>query len=226
MPDRSIARMLSPSLMCGKMTELEKTLRLFEKEKIEYLHIDVMDGHFVPNLQFGTDLVRQIRQMTDIPLDLHLMVEEPERMLGWFDPQPGELVSIHFESTAHVQKCLADLSSRGAKAMLALNPATPLSALDEVMDDLSGVLLMTVNPGFAGQKIIPSTIGKTARLRRLLTERGYGALPIEVDGNVSFENAKKLSEAGASIFVAGTSSVYHKDYEMADAIRLTREAIG
>lgn len=218
-------KMISPSIMCGKIPNYEKTLKIFKNEGIEYLHVDVMDGEFVPNFQFGIDTIKQLREMSDIPLDIHLMITRPENKLEWFDIKEGEYVSIHYESTAHVQKCISYIRSKGAKPMLAINPSTPISVIEEVIDDLAGILVMTVNPGFAGQKIVPSTVKKVNKLRSWLDENGYQDVMIEVDGNVSFENARLLSEAGANIFVAGTSSVYKKDLELTDAINELRRSI-
>ena len=218
-------KIISPSLMCGSLAGLGETLRTFEREGVELLHIDVMDGEFVPNLQFGTSMIEQIRNMTHIPLDIHLMIVRPEDKLDWFGIREGEWVSVHCESTAHLQKALASIRACGGRAMPALNPATPLYVLDHILDDCDGILLMTVNPGFAGQSIIPATIKKVAALRKMLDERGYGHLPIEVDGNVSFVNAKLLSEAGANIFVAGSSSVYYKDRTLEEGIRRLREVL-
>ena len=154
---------ITPSMMCADLAHLPETLSVFAEEGIEYLHIDVMDGHFVNNLCLGTDFCRQMRCMSDIPLDLHLMIE--------------------------------------------------------------GVLIMTVNPGFAGQKMIPATLDKIADCRRYLDERGYGHVTIEVDGNVSFKNARKMRAAGADLFVAGTSSVFEKDGDLRENIAKFREAI-
>ena len=214
---------ISPSLMCGHISKYSEILSEFEKNGIEYLHIDVMDGVFVPNLQFGTDTIKQLRSMSDIPLDIHLMIDEPENKLEWFGITNGEYVAIHYESTRHVQKCLSKIRELGGNPMLALNPATPLSAIENVLDDIDAVLIMTVNPGFAGQKIIPSTIEKVRKLRKMLDESGYGHIEIEVDGNVSFENARLLSEAGANIFVAGTSSVFSKTLSLPEAINKLRD---
>ncbi|MBQ9796840.1 MAG: ribulose-phosphate 3-epimerase [Clostridia bacterium] len=218
-------KMISPSLMCGRIANYPHTLDVFAKTGIEYLHVDVMDGDFVPNLQFGTDTVRQLRGMSNIPLDIHLMIERPEDKLAWFDIQPGEYVSVHAESTKHLQKCLAMIRERGGKPMAAINPATPFLMLENVLGDLDGILVMTVNPGFAGQKLIPATLEKVRELRVYLDARGYTETDIEVDGNVSFENARLLADAGANIFVAGTSSVYKRDLRLEDAIAQMRKSI-
>lgn len=158
----------------------------------------------------GTESIKHLREVTDIPLDIHMMVEKPEEKLDWFDIQPGEYVSVHAESTRHLQRTLAKIADYGAHPMVALNPATPLCMLEDVLDDVSGVLLMTVNPGFAGQKLVPQTLGKITRLRELLDKTGHEEVFIEVDGNVSFENAPKMYHAGARAFVCGTSSIFGK----------------
>ena len=199
---------IAPSMMCADYRTFADLLRTFEAEKIEYLHIDVMDGVFVKNFTLGTDFCRRLRDMTGIPLDIHLMITEPEWKIDWFSPRPEEYVSVHAEATGHLQRALAKIREYGAKPMAALNPATPLSALDYVLDDIDAVLLMTVNPGFAGQKLIPQTLRKIADCRKYLDERGYRHVEIEVDGNVSFVNAEKMYAAGANIYVAGSSSVF------------------
>jgi len=211
--------------MCASIADFKETLATFKKEGIELLHIDVMDGEFVPNFQLGTAFIEQVRKMSDIPLDIHLMINRPEDKLDWFGIKEGEWVSIHYESTNHVQRALARIKAKGAKAMLALNPATPLCVLEDVLDDLDAVLIMTVNPGFAGQALIPATLNKIKRLRGMLDDCGRSDILIEVDGNVSFENGKRMSEAGANIFVAGSSSVFHKDMTLTEGIRRLRESV-
>ena len=200
-----LKQQISPSMMCADYRGFTELLKTFEDTGIEYLHIDVMDGVFVKNYTLGTDFCERLRAMTDIPLDLHLMITEPEGKIDWFKPRAGEYVSVHAESTNHLQRALAAIRKYDAKPMVALNPATPLNVLDYVLDDIDAVLLMTVNPGFAGQKLIPQTLKKITDCRRYLDERGYGHIEIEVDGNVSFENSKKMHDAGANIFVAGSS---------------------
>lgn len=217
---------ISPSMMCADILTLADTLKTFEKNNIEYLHIDIMDGHFVPNFTLGTDYCKALKKITKIPLDIHLMINEPESKLDWFEFGEGDIVSVHAESTAHLQKALAAIRKRGAKAYVALNPATPISALDYILDDIDGVLVMAVNPGFAGQKMIPSALGKIAEIKKLFSEKGLSNKEIEVDGNVSFENAVKMREAGADIFVAGTSSIFSKNFSLDEGISEFRKVIG
>lgn len=218
-------KMISPSLMCASIANFRETLDTFDKERIELLHVDVMDGEFVPNLQLGTAFIEQVREMSGIPLDIHLMINRPEDKLDWFGIRPGEWVSVHYEATSHVQRALVRIKDRGAKAVLALNPATPLCVLEDVLDNLDGVLIMTVNPGFAGQALIPAALGKIERLRNMLDERGKSGILIEVDGNVSFENGTRMSEAGANVFVAGSSSVFRKDMTLSEGIKKLRKSL-
>lgn len=218
--------MLAPSMMCvSEWQNPGDTLRTLESCGIELLHADVMDGSFVPNLMLGTESVKHLRAASRIPLDIHLMIERPEDKIAWFDPQPGEYVSVHAESTRHLQRALSRIRECGAHPMAALNPATPLCMLEDVLDDVEGVLLMTVNPGYAGQKLVPQTIAKIRRLRELLDAAGRRSVRIEVDGNVSFENGAKMRAAGADMFVCGTSSVFWKGAAVAENIAHFRQCL-
>lgn len=216
---------ISPSVMCADFLHLEEAVRAFEENGIEYIHVDIMDGTFVPNFTLGTDFVKKLKAATSIPLDIHLMITDPESKLDWFDFGEGDYVSIHCEATRHLNKAIGAIRARGAKAMVAINPGTPLCALDAVLGDIDAVLVMTVNPGFAGQKLIPSTLAKIRELRARLDSLGYTNVEIEVDGNVSLENAVLMSKAGADIFVAGTSAMFKKDLTIAQGIENLRNAI-
>jgi len=200
---------------------LGRDIKEMERLGIDYLHIDIMDGSFVPNYTLGTDFVSAVKKITNIPLDIHLMIDEPERKLDWFDFGEGDYVSVHYEATKHVQRALQKIKDKGAKTMLAINPATPLCVIEDVAADLNAVLIMTVNPGFAGQKLVPQTLDKIKRAKNL-----YPDIEIEVDGNVSFENAKLMSQAGADIFVAGSSSLFMKGKTLDETVKMLRESIG
>ena len=219
-------RMISPSLMCADFMNLGDELKKLEKGNIEYLHVDIMDGVYVPNYTLGTDFVKRLHAATDIPLDIHLMIDEPTAKLDWFELCEGDYVSVHYESCTHIQRALNLIRERGARPMLALNPGTPLTVLEELMPYIDGVLIMTVNPGFSGQKLVTSTLGKITRCRELLDRNGYTEVDIECNGNVSFENAKLMKEARANIFVAGTSSIYSKADTHENNLARVRAAIG
>lgn len=216
---------IAPSMMCVEIDKLNEYLRVFEEEHIEYLHIDVMDGEYVPNYTLGVDYVRQLRRMTAIPLDVHMMVNHPERKIEWFGFGKGEYVSVHAESTQHLQKTLQLIRSAGAKAMVAINPSTRVEELQYVLDDMDGLLVMTVNPGFAGQKVIPQTLQKIEDCRNYLDINGYKDIEIEVDGNVSYELAGKMSGKHADIFVAGSSSFMNGLEDMREGIQRFRRIV-
>lgn len=204
----SIIPGVSPSMMCADALNLGADAVALEKAGVQYFHYDVMDGDFVPNFMLGPDVIKAVRKVSKVPADIHLMVKNPERHLHLFDLRAGDVVSVHQESTIHLQRTLAAIRQTGAQAAVALNPATPLCTIEDVLPDIDMVLLMTVNPGFAGQKLVPQTLAKITRLRKMLDESGYPDVRIEVDGNVSFENAVKMRAAGADLFVAGTSAVF------------------
>ena len=219
--------MLAPSVMCvSEWKDSENVLRALEDGGVDVLHVDVMDGEFVANLMLGTESIRHLRKASSIPLDIHLMIQRPEDKLDWFDIQPGEYVSVHAESTRHLQRALAKIRSYGAHPIVALNPATPLYMVEDVLEDVDGVLLMTVNPGFAGQKLVPQTLDKISRLRTMLDEAGRGHVLIEVDGNVSFVNGEKMRRAGADMFVCGSSSIFSKEGTVEENIARFRNCVG
>ena len=202
---------ISASMMCSDLIDLKETIRIFEEEGVEYLHIDMMDGTFVPNFGLGVDYIRGLRKLTRIPLDIHLMVKDPEYKFQWIGIEKSDSVSIHYESTFQVQRALDYLEPYGCKRFLAINPATPVSALEEVLDYIDGINLLMVNPGFAGQKIVPSTMKKAQKVADFLKREGREDIILEVDGNITPENGKKLRAIGASRFVAGTSGIFKGD---------------
>ena len=199
--------MIAPSMMCADIFKLREIADVFTACGIEYLHIDVMDGAFVPNFCLGTDYCRRLKNGVSIPLDIHLMVTEPEKKLDVFPFGPGDIVSVHYESTGDISQALARIRDRGAKPFLAVNPDTPVETALRYLPLIGGVLLMTVYPGFAGQKMVEGSLERIAALRALLDENGGKDLPIEVDGNVNYEKAPLMRKSGAEIFVVGTSSI-------------------
>ena len=200
--------MLSASIMCAAPLQMENQLDFLAESGVDFFHCDVMDGHFVPNLMLSTEIIKAMKRRYSTPLDLHFMVERPENMLAWFPFGEGDLVSIHYESTPHVCRALEMIRLRDATPILALNPATPLECAREALDSIGALLVMTVNPGFAAQKMTPSALDKIRRARALLEKWGRPGLPIQVDGNCNYAHIPQMEAAGANIFVVGSSSVF------------------
>ena len=217
---------ISASMMCSNLVDLKKTIEIFEKEKIEYLHIDMMDGDFVPNFGLGVDYIRSLRELTSIPLDLHLMINNPEYKLEWIGIHSDDIVSIHYESTTQVQRVIDRVKKYGCKCLLAINPATPIYVLEEVLDYIDGINLLMVNPGYAGQKMVSSTMNKAKKLHEFLKENKHEDMTVEVDGNISSIKAQELKKYGASIYVAGTTALFKGDVDdFSDNIRKLRSVI-
>lgn len=211
-------------MMCADVWRLADVVRELETAGVDMLHFDVMDAHYVPNLPLGLMMIEQLRQHTRLPFDVHLMVENNDFFVERLATIGVQYISIHAESARHLDRSLALIRAARIKAGVALNPASPLCALDYVLEQLDYILIMTVNPGYAGQQLVPSAMRKIADCRRYLQERAC-RVPIQVDGNVSFEHIPHMVTAGADILVAGTSSVFHKDGTLSENTRRVREAI-
>jgi ribulose-phosphate 3-epimerase len=195
---------IAPSVLSADLGRLREQIGEIERGGAEWVHVDVMDGRFVPNLTFGLPLLRALRALTGLPLDVHLMVVEPEHYIDDFADAGAAIFTFHPEATTHVQRQLGRVRERGMKAGLALNPASPISLLEEVIDDLDLVLVMSVNPGFGGQRYIESATDKIRRIRGLLAARRSGAA-LEVDGGITVQTIRRAWQAGADTFVAGSA---------------------
>ena len=210
-------KLLSASLMCADLLNMEEAIKDLEKANIDYLHIDIMDGSFVPNITLGFDLINSIKKTTDIPLDIHMMVYEPSKFIERMNLSENDIVCVHYESDIHIHRTLELIKNKGCKAGLAINPGTPVESIRNLMDYVDMLLVMTVSPGFAGQKIFKGADRKVTEARKLLTQWGYGDTLIQVDGNISLENGKRMYNSGADIFVLGTSSLFLKDKSLEQA---------
>ena len=195
---------LAPSILSADFARLAEQVAEAKAGGAGMVHVDVMDGHFVPNITLGPPIVKSLRKATDLPLDCHLMIENADRWVDAFVDAGAGWVSVHVEAVPHLERTVAHLKSRGAKAGVAINPATPLVALEEILPELDYVLVMSVNPGFGGQTFIPSTLDKIRRLRAQVQARGLHT-QIEVDGGVDASNVARVVEAGAEIVVAGNA---------------------
>jgi ribulose-phosphate 3-epimerase len=213
---------LAPSILTADLAHLADQIRAAEAGGADYIHLDVMDGHFVPPITFGPLVVEAVRRVTKLPLDVHLMIEQPERQFEAFAAAGADIISFHIEATAHADRLLRSLQAMDKRAGICINPATPLSAIEDVLDVVDQVMVMAINPGWGGQPLLPSAIGKVRRLRTLLDARGLTP-DIEVDGGVKAHNIGDCIAAGANVLVCG-SSVYNSEASPGENLRALREA--
>lgn len=214
---------IGASIACANLACLEDDLRQLNAGGIDSLHVDIMDGRFVANFGLDFTLMETIGRITEIPMDCHLMIEEPERYIDRAATAGARYITIHHEATHHAQKALRQVRDTGARAGIALNPATPIHCLEYILDDADYVTVMMVNPGAAGQKLIPAMLRKIADVRRMVDDSGHGEIEIQVDGNVSFTHIPAMVESGATMLVGGTSSIFSRKYSIPDAIHAVRQ---
>ena len=211
-----MAVLIAPSILSADFARLGEEVRAVAAAGADWIHVDVMDGHFVPNITIGPLVVRAIRPHTDLPIDTHLMIEQPDRYIPDFAAAGSDLITVHAEASPHLHRTVALIRDSGAKPGVVLNPATPLSVLEYVLDDLDLILLMSVNPGFGGQSYIPAVTDKIRRLRAMVDERGL-EVAIEVDGGVNPKSCAEVRAAGATVLVAGSAVFGADDYGAAIA---------
>ena len=210
---------IAPSILSADFTRLGEEIAAVEEAGADYIHVDVMDGHFVPNITIGPMIVKAARRATRLPLDVHLMIREPDRFVDEFVQAGADILTVHAEAAVHLHRTLERIRKAGAKAGVSLNPATSPDVLDYVLGDLDMVLVMTVNPGFEGQKFIESVVPKIERVREMVDGRGL-QVELEVDGGIGPDTIQRVSAAGANVFVAGSAVFYSGDY--GSTIRLMR----
>ena len=201
---------LSPSLLSADFTDLKSEIEVLDKNGVRYLHLDVMDGMFVPNISFGPMIIKQLRPLTNMVFDVHLMIEDPDRYVQNFKDAGADILTVHYEACKHLHRTISYIKSLGMKAGVSLNPATNIEVLDYVLEDLDLVLIMSVNPGFGGQSFIPSAIDKIKNLKAKIRERNLNVI-VEVDGGVKTTNVKDVIEAGADLIVSGSDVFADKE---------------
>lgn len=201
---------IAPSILSADFSKLDEQIKLIEKGGADLIHLDVMDGHFVPNITFGAPVIKMLRGVTDVPFDVHLMIENPERFIDDFVDAGADIITVHAESTVHLHRLIQQIKAHGIKAAVSLNPSTPLDVLDYVLEDIDMVLIMSVNPGFGGQSFIPQCKDKIKKLKKMITDKNLD-VEIQVDGGVKLDNIREIMECGADIFVAGSAIFGEED---------------
>jgi ribulose-phosphate 3-epimerase len=214
---------LAPSILSADFARLGEQIDEVARAGADYIHVDVMDGHFVPNITIGAPVVASIRPVTSLPLDVHLMIERPERYISDFVRVGADIITVHVEACPRLQRTIRLIKELGARAGVSLNPPTPLSAVEEFIPHVDLVLIMSVNPGFGGQSFIPETLLRIANMRKILDDRGLSA-ELEVDGGINADNAPDIVKAGANVLVAG-NSVFRAKEGISRALRRLREAV-
>jgi len=215
---------IAPSILSADFTRLGEHIREAEAGGADWIHVDVMDGHFVPNITIGPLIAAAARRSTTLPIDVHLMIEKPERYLAAFAEAGADYLTVHVETSPHLHRTVQQIRELGVKPGVTLNPATPVESLEEILPYVDLVLVMSVNPGFGGQSYIPGSTAKIARIRRMLDERGLAHVELQVDGGVAPDTAPEVAHAGASCVVAG-SAVYNARAPVADNLRRLRQAL-
>jgi ribulose-phosphate 3-epimerase len=202
---------IAPSILSADFSRLGEEIRTVEEAGADLIHIDVMDGRFVPNLTVGPLVVEAARSVTTLPLDVHLMILEPDHLIPEFVKSGANIITVHLETCPHLHRTIQRIKHLGAKAGVSINPATPISSVEEILEEVDLLLIMSVNPGFGGQTLIPKTLEKVRLARKKITDGGWQVL-LEVDGGINASNAKQVAEAGADIFVAGSAIFDSDDY--------------
>ncbi|MGQ9545723.1 MAG: ribulose-phosphate 3-epimerase [Dehalococcoidia bacterium] len=213
---------LAPSILSADFARLGEQIDEVGRAGADYIHVDVMDGHFAPNITIGVPVVASIRQVTSLPLDVHLMIEHPERYISQFAQAGADIITVHVEASPHVHSTIRAIKELGVRAGVSLNPATPLVVVEEFLPHVNLVLIMSVNPGFSGQSFIPETLPKIANMRKVLDDRGLSC-ELEVDGGINADNAPDVVRAGADVLVAG-HSIFRAEEGIGRAMQRLREA--
>ena len=205
-------KLIAPSILSADFQKLGDEISAIEAAGADWVHIDVMDGHFVPNISMGPVVLKAVKEVTELPLDVHLMIANPDQYIHEFIQNGADLISVHVEACTHLNRTVDLIKSSGRRAGVVLNPATPLSELDFILEYIDFVLIMSVNPGFGGQSFIPNSLDKIRVLKQMITARGLSTL-IQIDGGVNEDNIKQISDAGVDVFVAGSAIFGKKDYK-------------
>lgn len=216
---------IAPSILTSDFGQLREEIQAAEASGVELIHLDVMDGHFVPNISFGPLVVQAVREITSLPLDVHLMIDDPDKYIDEFVSAGADNLTVHVEATAHTHRIVERIKNHNIDAGVAVNPGTSLAAIEELLGEVDLVLVMSVNPGFGGQSFIPESLDKIRRLREMLRGRRLDGVRIEVDGGIKQETIREAYDAGAEIFVAG-SAVYNDRASVADSVAALRACLG